>query len=76
MLKILILAIILFSLTGCCDKVYSPRIEVLKKVEPITVSDDTIVGSDINKVKLLRQSEEYYIEQINKYNEEFTKPIN
>ena len=76
MLKTLLLALILFSISGCCTKIYPPQIKVLKTIEPIQVVEDTISGDEINKVKLLRQYVDYYEDQIEKYNEDFTDSTN
>jgi len=51
--------------------VVPPRIIVLKPVDPIVVTDGVISGDEIKKVQMLRKSEQYYIEQVTKYNEEF-----
>ena len=56
-----------------------PVIEVLKPIAPIEVivdSEGNITKQSthnlVNGAKALRGSESYYIEQINKYNKEFT----
>jgi len=44
---------------------------VLKPVPEIIVTGKAITGDEIKKVMQLRKSEQYYIEQVTKYNEEF-----
>ena len=74
MLRISIAAILLFSLSGCCnDPVIPPKIVVLKKVPDIQVTDGCICGNEISKVIQLRKSEDYYFEQVTDYNKRFTK---
>ena len=77
------MVIILFSLTGCVQKEYiyleaqCPRLEVLPKVTPIDVNVsggcvcDANLSSLLNGASKLRDSENYYMEQLTKYNKEF-----
>lgn len=72
MRRTLLLTPLLFS--ACCvDPVIPPKIVVLKPVPAIQVVEGNISGDEIKKVIQLRKSEQYYIEQVSKYNEEFTK---
>ena len=85
------LLVVAFTFSGCswCEvevPVYieatCPVINTLAIVPPIEVivdSDGNIssraIHGLINGVRQLRQSEDYYYEQVSKYNEEFTKTI-
>jgi len=69
----LLLTIPLLFSACCYDPVLPPKIAILKPVGTITVKEGIISGEDINRVIQLRKSESYYIEQLTKYNEEFTK---
>lgn len=73
MKEILLAALILFSLAGCGEKAYPPRIKTLKKVDDIKVVNGTISGKEIKKVMQLRKSETYYFQAITEYNKKFTK---
>ncbi len=87
LLKIMLLVSVLVFSAGCTKivkvPVYieanCPKIAVLKPVDRI----DLIVGNNgtihepyttniIKGAKMLRKSESYYIEQLNKYNKKFT----
>ena len=85
-----IILILSFTFSGCGDKQppvitpnICPKIEILTKVEPISVmvdSNGSVVsesntGNLINGASQLRKSETYYIKEITRYNEKFTKKV-
>lgn len=89
MIKVLLAALLLLGLSGCTIKEYvfiepsCPSIAVLSKVPPIdgAIVDGCVCGDQLNDLLnntgKLRQSETYYLEQVTKYNKEFTdsKPL-
>ena len=78
MKKILLSILLGFSLVGCSSIIKPPHIKVLPPIQQITVELDKgcICGVDAQNtfqlIRQLRKSELYYIEQLTKYNEEFT----
>ena len=79
MYKILLTALLSFSIYGCSEPVKPPKIKTLKRVSDIEISvkNTCVCGDDlkllINHDRQLRKSETYYIEQLTIYNEKFTK---